>query len=358
MCKLGRVKFTGEGFTVQLIYMDNIGTEQITTIQPNEWHTTVYNEPYYMTITAAENYTIVQSYYEDAIGQQDYFTVSFDKLSATLNNFRFYNDDYEFFTTTEGTTTPIDVAGFNHLYLVDMNTLGEISTHRFITNDAKEIDLGNYFLNVLELPMKLSNESLGVENDVILGKHKIPIQAIELVEDKITIDFGEILVPHKFNNSYDFINTDVNLHLPFSQTIKLDVNYVINHKIGVIYIVDLYSGSTTINISSSLLGSVIRSENTKIGRNIPFINNSKQNVVGSITDNAGIDNRLNKPFIEVVRTIPYDANNPFNTSVRKRGLLSDVVGLVEIDNILLKSNATISEKQRIVSLLESGVEIR
>lgn len=355
---MGSVMFEGSGFLVDLVLTNDVEQSSKITIKPNEWHDVEFNVQYDMTIRAVDGFEIISSVYEGAFGDLDMFEVSFDRLTATLKHYRFYNDPYVFVTKTEGSTPPIEVAGFNHLYLVDMNILGEISTHRFITNDAKEIDLGNYILNILELPMQLSNESLGVERDVVLGNHTIPIKAVELVEDEMIIDFGEILVPHKFNNSYDFINTDVNLHLPFSQTIKLDVNYVINHKIGVIYKVDLYSGSTTINISSSLVGSVIRSENTKIGRNIPFISKSKQDVSGSITDNAGIDNGLKKPFIEVVRNILYDKNNPFNTSVKKRGLLSDVVGLVEIENILLKSNATVSEKQRIVSLLESGVEIR
>ena len=203
-------------------------------------------------VTGDDNQIIV--YYEDGIGQI---------VEVPLNEWAFYNDsegDIEIDAKSgyalesvllDGVSMPIenntckfhivfdtlgfneidvvssenqpskDVSGFNYLYLVDRDKLKSLSKERFITNG---VDLGTYIINLLELPFVVNEEIKGTENPIVLGNAVANTKAVEILVDEIQIDLGDIIVPNKYNNSYDFINTETKLHLPFVNTIDLDIN--------------------------------------------------------------------------------------------------------------------------------------
>ena len=131
----------------------------------------------------------------------------------------------------------------------------------------------------------------------------------------MTIDLGEIYVPRKHNNSYDYMNTDALLHLPFSNAIDLDLEYVIGCHVGVKYVLDLYSGYVTINISSSRVNKVIRSETLKIGRDIPFIRRVGGDTINQLSTSGGVNNGVLTPFIELVRNKIHNESSIFKNDV-------------------------------------------
>lgn len=251
------------------------------------------------------------------------------------------------------------VTGFNHLYLLDKTILKSISKERFFAEEGDNvIDLAQYILNIVELPFEIDDSLKGLETPITLGRHLLETKAIELLDDEISINLGEIYVPNKYNNVYDYVNTDVYLHLPFSEKIKLDVEYVINETVGIHYIIDLYSGETTINITSTKIGgNIFHSQKIKIGRNIPFIRKSGD-VTGDTTSNNGLNNKIYQPFIEVIRNKPYELDNPFNDDITVKTKLINEKGYVVVDNILLNTNASLDEKNRIIRTLQSGVYIQ
>lgn len=254
-----------------------------------------------------------------------------------------------------------DVVGFNNLYLVDSTILKELSKERFLVGegiDTKLIDLGTYILNVLELPFPIVEEIKGIEDKIKLGNNLLTVSALFLTKDEMVLDLGTITVPQKYFNSYDYLETNIYLHLPFTNRIEIDVNYAIGQEISVQYVIDLYSGDTTIIVSSSYKDiGIIYSNKTKLGKNIPFIN-KMGGVVGDLQTNVGLNNKLYQCYIEVIRNKPFEIDSQFNeTTTRKTKLLNET-GLVSVNNIVLDVECTLSEKNSIISILGNGVVIK
>lgn len=325
-----------------------------TPINLNEDIEVINGDEYKIVVTPNAEYKIDSLGYIKVNGAHDFGEVFHDgsygwvtRVASETSKFVVYYDLIE-------SQPPQDIAGFNYLYLVDREQLKSIANERFIGDE----DLGQYIINVLELPFKLSSDEYGNETDIQLGNFRLKTRAIELLRDEIIIDFGEIVIPLEYNNSYDFINTETRLHVPYSRKIQLDMNYVVGQTIKVVYIIDLYTGDTTINVYSSLIDNIFHSETIEVGRDIPYITTFKGDKVNSISENKSLMNGLTKPFIEVVRNVPYQMSNPFNSDIIVQGSLFDVLGFIRVNSMKLKTTATINEKQRILMILKNGVEIK
>lgn len=342
------IKLFGEGYTIRLT--DSIGQDAgVLTIGEN----TVAEGTYDAEIITNKGYTFKSGYMVDGLGSQE----NIPDTKFTLYVGTYGIEEIHIITEYHEVEPPTpNVTGFNHLYLVDKNILKSLAGERFVTGSDKTIDLGTFIINVLELPFKVDDSLKGVESNITLGHTLANTKAVELLNDELIIDFGTIHVPNKFNNSYDYMNTEIRLHVPFSNIINLDVNYVVGYDVNVKYIIDLYTGEATINVISSKINKVIHSENVKIGRNIPFIR-FNNDVVNNISSKNGVNNETLSPYIEVVRNIPY-YDDVFNNDVVTYGKLNNVKGYVEVNNIILNSSATQQEKNDIVNLLRNGVFIK
>lgn len=311
-------------------------------------------DTYEFRITAKEGYNLVRvEYINDLYETTERTNIVDNKVTFSVP----LDDSMGFYITidTEGNIPARDVIGFNRLYLVDKKTLTDFAGERFTVGG---VDLGSYILNVLELPFTLNTDVLGGETTIRLGSNAVTTKAIELINDEIIVDLGNIEVPAKYNNSYDFLNTETILHLPFTTSITLDVNYVIGFTINVKYIIDLYTGDVTINVVSSKTNNIIHSESTKIGRDIPFIKKIGGETVNTLSTKNGLNNGILSPFIEVVRNVPYETNSIFNSDVVTETTLNSVTGLVNVNNVILNTTATLNEKNRITNLLRNGVYIK
>ena len=312
---------------------------------------------YDMLVTPNNGFLIDSAKIPDGGGGYATFTVSADGTQATINS---YNGLYGMSSMQVEIVTlvdqpPQDVSGFNHLYLVNKSILGKVSSERFLTGD---VDLGKYMINVLELPFPLNADVLGLETQIRLGTYLLETKAIELKNDELSLDLGSIIIPSKFNNSYDYLNTNTYLHLPFSQTIELDVSYSVSQTIEILYIVNLYTGETTINITSTKLnGEIVYNENLKIGKNIPYIVKGGE-IIGEQSKNNGLNNQVFTAFIEVIRNKPYESNNPFNDDTMIQTKLINETGFMRVNNVILNTEASLQEKNNIVSLLKSGVFVK
>ena len=319
---------------------------------------TIAESTYDNTVTANEGFIIEGVTVRNDSGTFFDFLISADGKTATLDN---HIVDYVFtpYITTEIPVPPSNVTGFNHVYLVDGTILTEISKIRF-GSSTETIDLGEYIINVLELPFPISPDIKGIDSKIEFGPNIVETTAIALNNDELNISLGEIIIPNKYSNSYDYLNTNVFLHLPFSDKIELDVNYSIGEIIKLNYIVNLYTGETTINIISSKLNDeAIYSEKIKIGKNIPFV--KKQGGVYGTSNQinlTALNNQVFNPFIEVIRNKPHEINSVFNTDMLKQTKLINEIGFIGVSNVILNTEATLQEKNNIVSLLKSGVFIK
>lgn len=291
------------------------------------------------------------------------FEVSDDKKTAQETYFNVYTDiGFTIVTIVVQPDPPPEsdgVSGFNHLYMVDKIILRDISKERFVRQVGEnEIDLGEYIVNVLELPFSIGDKINGLETQITLGGRVIETKAVELLDDEIVIGLGEITIPSKYKNSYDYLNTNIYLHLPFIQKIELNVDYLINETITIQYIINLFTGDTSVIIKSTKLdGEIIHNESVKIGKNIPFINKNGY-VEGELQNNIGLNNQLYNPFIEVIRNRPYELTNYFNDDIFIKTNLLNEKGFMIVKNIMLNTDATLKEQDRIISILSNGIYIK
>lgn len=286
------------------------------------------------------------------------FTLSGDKKTATMkieiqDNVKEYFIDVMTYSNDDE-EEPIKVNTFNNLYLVDINKMKEISDT--IRSKVNDINLSGNFINLIRFPFEIENKTEQYFN-ILIGGFRFSTTAQQLIDDELIINFGEIDVPQTFNNSFDFVNTTCLLHLPFNKTITLDTEYVIGQKVKVVYIIDLLSGDTTINILSSKTDNIFETVTTQIGTTIPFLENNES----SMSNNKKHDrvrNDLDHVFIEVVRNLPVNVNSMFNNTVEKTGKLADEKGFITVDEIVISGTIGVSEKETIERLLSQGVYIK
>lgn len=297
------------------------------------------------------------------------FTVSEDGKTATFEDFKLGGDGIKLKATfdlldtvmREATKPLPEYLGFNHVYLMTPQQLIDFTKERFVGGTIeKQIDLGQYIINILELPFKIDETLLGSIMNIVVGNVNMNTQGTEILNDELKIDVGNIVIPSTYNNGYDYTSTNVLLHLPYARTVELPLEYTINQTINVEYIINLYTGDTTLNVRSSKVNDVIFFSTTfKLGRNIPFIKNTgSQEVIGTQQPNTPVNNGLFKAFIEVVRNKPHGIDNPFNETTSEEVRLGDVKGYVKVDDFNVSTVATLKEYEYIKSILKEGVLIK
>lgn len=339
-------------FSEFIMYYENpVGELTEATKTPIQLNPSYYDGTSF-TINARDDVNLISVMYLDEYLQE--IDVPIVNNSATFDiNFYNFMENYNIYINTETTTPDREVSGFNKLYVVDNEILFNVAGERF---NISGTDLGEYILNLLELPFKLDEDLYGFENEIRLGNHTLQTVATELMTDKIHVDLGTIHVPEKYHNSFDYMNTTIKLHLPYMNSIELDVQYVINANIKIEYILDLYSGDCTVNIHSDKINQIIHSEQMKIGRDIPFIRRISGNVTNTLTTFNGIENNVSTPFIEVIRNKLLEGE--LVNFVTVYDMINNVSGYIEVTNLLLETNATTNEKDSIISLMSSGVYIK
>lgn len=364
------LRFNGEGVTVELLEINSNSTYYAPL---NENYELPYGN-YNITIIAQEGITIESvSYIDPDFGSERFFTITEDGKKATRNDYPVNNWTSDVFTivTTgsngggggdeEPPNEEPSLQGFTNVYLVDRNILKSIASEDLVRTWGEpattiRVDLRDYIINVLELPFSIPSDLIGDDLPIKLGEYELKTTAKEIKQDLLFLDLGNINVPFKYNNSFDFMDTTVNLYLPFIDVITLDVEYVINQEIHIQYIIDLFSGDTTVNIESSKTGKNIYSKNHKLGRNIPF--NAKNNVVvNRLSDMEGLYNGIFTPYIEVTRN-KINNLNEFNNMVDIENILLNEKGFIIVNEIDLKTSATSNEKNSIIQLLKNGVYIK
>ena len=256
-----------------------------------------------------------------------------------------------------GGEVPVETNEFTNIYLISNAELSELSKARYSNIDGKLQDLGSFIANLYKLPFILPSEIVvETKTDIMLGNNKVNVKSSLVNTDKLVIDFGDIEIPEKYHNVYDFINTTCILHLPYFDNIYIDVEYVIGQIINIKYVIDLYSGECSVNIYSSFLGDIMETRQSNITQSIPFIQSYYNSVVGGLS--SVNKNIIEKPFIEIVRNIPYNRSlNIFGNNVIEYGKIGDYQGYLQCDKIVLETKATNQEQEEIKNILRNGVFI-
>lgn len=247
----------------------------------------------------------------------------------------------------------------------------------------------------------------GIDN-IIVGNLDSGVSSPIIVEQYINIDCGTVHVRKYFKNALDYINTRIQIYLPFIGIKDLDAADCMNRDMNVSVTVDVLTGTCLYNIridnrllytfegncavqlplTSANYSSVIASGIAAIGGVVAtgvaagatggavlplvaasgirsassFVGNMSHSVErsGSITSNAGAMG-VKKPYLIIVRNRTYDPayynrfyGYPANTTV----LLGDkyVKGYTKVKDIHLEiTSATQQELNEIETLLKGGV---
>ena len=249
-------------------------------------------------------------------------------------------------------TAPKTMTSFVHLYKTNDNELSALAKARFKDVSGNTVDYGQYISALYRIPVDLSNIT-GDTSNIMLGQYDSMVASTLLNQYLVDIDGGTINIPEKFNNAYDYLNTECILHLPFLDEINLPPHYVVNQTINIKYKLDLYSGTLTASIYSSYLNSIVANTSGVIVTNIPFIQKQTDNVVNSLT--SVFTNLIPTAFMEVTRNIPYDNVNIYGKECVDFDMIGNKTGYLKCDNVSLVSKATKNEKDEIMSLLKDGI---
>lgn len=288
--------------------------------------------------------------YQNGNYQTLQFQMNEDKniLTADIDdgNSYYLSDDY---VAVKEVETISDLA---RIYNPTDDELTELSKVRF----QNDVDYGTYISALYKMPFPVPVDLLTPEKrNIILGTYDTNLIVNALTTYLYTIDLGSITVPEKYMNAYDFLTTECALCLPYFGKVFLEPEYVIGQTISISYTMDLYSGNTTANISSSFTGGVIETMSSPIVINIPFMARSNSRMYGAI---SGMNtNVIDTAYIEIKRDIPYNVDSIFGREVIEYGKIGDYTDFIKVENVILNSKATNEEKNEIMQMLREGVII-
>ena len=249
------------------------------------------------------------------------------------------------------------IGSFVNLYKTNQAELTQLSKKRFVIDSNNNlVDYGSYINSLYILPFDIPSDILGDTSPILLGNLDSAVDSTLIATYMFDLDGGTIEVPLKYNNIYDFVNTECILHLPFLDKVYLNNEYVIGQTLTITFTIELYSGNLTVNVLSSFNNEIVASVQGLIGMNIPFIQKSNGSVINSVSN--VYKNRIDRCFIEVNRNIPYTKNNNiFGNNVVEYGKIEDYQGYLQCDKIVLETNATNQEQEEIKNILRNGVFI-
>ena len=275
------------------------------------------------------------------------YDTAFVEIIATAKK-KYLGDD-----TIEGRTT-----AFANIYYADDSVLSNIVGDRWLETGSGYIDFGEYIYAVYKYPIKIdktefvSDEKIPIK----LGRHAGATKSKYFLRSRIKFDLGTIAVPEEYHNVYDYRDVTCLLHLPYANPIEIDYTYVIGSRIQLLYLLDLYNGTTTLEVySDKIEGGLVLRQDIEVSYEIPFMKLAYNDVKGKI--GRYISNRVQTPYIEVIRPIPYDSESEQGKEGKEVGKLSKFTGYVEVRDVKLEGAITEQEREKIINLLTNGVYI-
>lgn len=362
-----------------IAYIKGVATEDITiTAAAGKYHTlftnlincscnyengTIVNDGETVTIEVTAN----DGFILDTTGTIKYYSYGVEVEQAIDSEY--YSEDRTKLSFTETITSDFTISQsakvttnyseFLNIYKTNEDELNAISKVRFVgftASSSKDIDYGQFIVSVIEFPFAIDDSEIANNETVYLGNYNSGVNADKLKNLTIDINVGEITIPEKYKNVYDYKNISAKLYLPFTDSvIDLPIQYVMNQTITITFRVNLTDGKTLVIINSTFTNNVVYMNPVEIGYNLPFINNRLDNVVSKIT--SYIKNNVDCAFIELTRNKPFSKNGVYGYNSPEYVKISECNGFNSFSDIRLISKATNEEYNEIISLLNGGVII-
>lgn len=266
--------------------------------------------------------------------------------------------------TVSGDCIPVTQVGRNYgsinVYKVTLDDLDIFSSKRFFKQAGtdtetgatvyKQIDLGDYVERIRRLHVEVKD---GATDVIRCGEWTTGIEAVQPDSDKITLDFGNVEIPHFNGDAIDY-NGTVSLFLPFRGFVTLQ-NTFIGRTIQLVYEVNVITGGGVAKVIYDGLPVLI--EDVQPSSDILYrVANEQVITLGNIGFNEQVLYGLN-PFVMCEW---YKANIQGGVNFdSKVGIIGDFKGFNSfryVDPINKKGMLT-SEQTLIYDLLEQGVYI-
>ena len=327
-----------------------------------------YNKPFSITLIAAEEHEFSSAPtmlgYDEfgrPVPPKIYFSISPDKKTAsgTID----VRDGWVKIIVS-GDCIPVKQVGRNYgsinVYKVTLEDLDTFSRKRFFkqtgTNpdtgatEYTQIDLGEYVDRIRRLHVEVKD---GATDVVRCGEWTTGIKAVQPDSDKITLDFGNVKIPHFNGDAIDY-NGTVSLFLPFKGFITLP-NTFIGRTIQLVYEVNVITGGGVAKVIHNGLPVLI--EDVQPSSDILYrVANEQVIKLGNIGFNEQVLYGLN-PFVMCEW---YKANIPGGINFdSKVGIIGEFKGFNSFRyvNPISKKGMLTSEQTLIYDLLEQGVYI-
>ena len=243
---------------------------------------------------------------------------------------------------------------FVGVYNPTVSELVDLSNVWYLEAGETRYDILNNVIKLYVLPYDISTYKSDEPSPIKIGGKVLEIQSLTISEQILTFNLGEVYIPEKYGNAYDYINSKCVAMIPHFPAIELDVARIINKTVSIVLNVNIYTGEATCNIYSD--NELIHSTLQTISVEIPLQNNIERNIIGRI--NSLLLNDVETPYIEITRNIPYNEVGELGKNVEEYIILSEVNGYVEVSKIDLIGSATKREKEEIERLLAGGVFIK
>ena len=239
---------------------------------------------------------------------------------------------------------------FNHLYLVDNDILSSLSKKRYYNSNGVESDYGRFITDLYIIPFSIT-DILSDQANIILGFFDTQIPATQINGYTYNLNLGKIIVNENYGNVYDYINSKAILHVPFFNSIELPIENVMKQTLQLNLIIDLYDGSGTLNIVSSL-GGLIHSETSNICKHIPYIQRTTE--TSFLQTLNTINNNITNAYLSIINNVPYNVVDDFGKNVVEYMEIKSLTNYFKINDIKMNTSATNDEKNKIIELLKNG----
>lgn len=298
-------------------------------------------EPTTITFTANKSYEFSSTYQVyDGSKLTEMNAKDLNKFSETFE--AHYNSSYKIILTANKKV--VSLSSFTRIYRITKAKLNTISSERFTNNDTGDtLDYSNYIMNLYNLPLTINDDDINLDSDIYLGAIKLDTKADQITKDILTYNLGKIKVDEIYHGYLDYENTTCYLTVPFIETITLDPQNIINNTLTISLDVNLYNGSCVLYVKSENLDKIIYTEKDVISQNIPYYLTNNM-----VSTNSNVD-QIIKNTLQAYIVVEREQN--------KQGLISDFKGYNTFSTIELKTNASLSEQNEILSQLQSGVYI-
>lgn len=217
----------------------------------------------------------------------------------------------------------------------------------------ENVSISSFILNLISIPFEIPVDSTGESLAVKLGQYVTGVEAPRITDSEIFYDLGTVKVAELLNNSLDYVACSYSLHLPFIPNIVklLPDDAIAGVKVG--YVLNPYDGGLTVNIHNSN-DVLIETFSAGVGMVIPvrvlndFVTNSGKN--------AGVVNEVRS--ISIKSDLDELANTPQQNLVKKSGSVGIEKGFFKFEYLDVKIVASLSEIERVNSMLKAGVIVK